>query len=152
MVLKGLFITVGIIILSASLFYIFYRNGYGVVNRKSALFYMCFPRWGKRKNAIEEKFSSCNGYVKRVIRLSPRKRYQFVFTSSTTKGTVFVEIYGRKNELIAQLSGKQPCTVISTEKCTRFPVVTKFIKADGVCKLAWKEVLLSGHDFQAEVM
>lgn len=150
--MKGLFIVIGIILLSVSLFYILYRNGFGVVNGKSALFYMSFPRWGKRKNTIEEKFSSCNGYVKRVIRLSPGKRYQFVFSSNTTKGSVFVEIYGGKKELIAQLNGKQPCTVISTEKCTRFPVVTKFVRADGACKLTWKEVYLSGQDSQPEIM
>ena len=43
------------VILGVCLFYILYLNGFGVVNTKSALFYMSFPRWGKRRNCIEEK-------------------------------------------------------------------------------------------------
>lgn len=128
------------VILGVCLFYILYLNGFGVVNTKSALFYMSSPRWGKRRNCIEEKFSSCNGSIKRVIRLSQSKRYQFVFSSSTTKGSVSIEIYGVKKNLIAKLNNEQPCAFISTEKRTKLLVVTKFIKADGECKLIWKEV------------
>ncbi len=133
-------IVIATAILGVCLFYILYRNGFGVVNTKSALFYMSSPRWGKRRNCIEEKFSSCNGSIKRIIRLSQSKRYQFVFSSSTTKGSVSVEIYGIKKKLIAKLNNEQPCAFISTEKKTNLRVVTKFVKADGGCKLIWSEV------------
>ena len=138
--MRELFIIMAIAIIGVFLFYILYRNGLAVVNTKSALFYMGSPRLGKGKNCIEEQFLSCNGSIKRVIRLAQSKRYQFVFSSSTTKGSVAVEIYGAKKELAAKLSSSQPCALISAEKRTCFRVVTKFINADGECKLIWNEV------------
>lgn len=138
--MKEMLIVIAIAILGICLFYILYLNGFGVVNKKSALFYMSSPRWGKRRNCIEEKFSSCNGSVKRAIRLSPSKRYQFSFSSSTAKGSVSVEVYGAEGTLIAKLNNEQPCAFISTEKKTNLRVVTKFVKADGACKLIWNEV------------
>lgn len=138
--MSEMLIVIGAAILGVCIFYLLYLNGFGIVNTKSALFYMSSPRWGKRRNYIEEKFSSCNGSMKRVIRLSQSKRYQFVFSSNTTKGSVSIEIYGTKKKLIAKLNNQQPCAFISTEKKRNLRVVTKFVKADGECKLTWNEV------------
>lgn len=138
--MKEAFIIMAIMTAIICLIYILYLNGFAVVNRKSALFYIGSPRLGQRKNCIEAKFVSCNGTIKRVIRLSPWKRYRFAFSSSTTKGAVSIEIYGKKKEMIAVLNNEHPCTFISTEERTNCRVVTKFMKADGQYKLIWNEV------------
>ena len=138
--MRELIIVMAIVIIGIFLFYILYRNGLAVVNTKSALFYMSSPRLGKGNNCIEEKFVSCNGSIKRVIRLSRFQKYQFVFSPNTTKGLVTIEIYGAKKELVAKLHSGQPCALISAEKRTHFRIVTKFVNADGECKLIWNEV------------
>ena len=56
------------------------------------------------------------------------------------KGSVSIEIYGVKKNLIAKLNNEQPCAFISAERRTKLRVVTKFIAADGECKLIWNEV------------
>lgn len=109
------------------------------MNRKYALLYTEYPRMGKRRNCIEARFLSCSGVTKRVIRLPRSRRYQFVFSSNTTKGSVCVEIYGTQNALMATLNNEQPCLIISTEEKTGYRVVTKFKNADGEYRLIWKE-------------
>ena len=106
---------------------------------KYALLYTEYPRMGKRRNCIEARFLSCSGVTKRVIRLPRSRRYQFVFSSNTTKGSVSVEIYGTQNALMATLNNEQPCLIISTEEKTGYRVVTKFKNADGEYRLIWKE-------------
>lgn len=138
--MRELFMIMATATIGVFLFYVLYRNGFAVVNTKSALFYMSSPRLGKRKNCIEEKFISCNGSIQRMIYLSQPGKFQFIFSSSTTKGSVSIEIYGAKKEFVAKLSDDQPCVLISAEKRTNFRVVTKFVSADGECKLIWNEV------------
>lgn len=129
----------GLAILVAGLLYFLYRNGYAILNFKAALTYMGYPRWGKRINCIQARFVACTGLTKRVVRLSPSKQYQFIFSAHITKGTVSVEIYERRNVLLAKLDAEQPSAIISTDTQTRFPVAVRFRKADGDCKLIWNE-------------
>ena len=96
-----MFILPAVIAMVLGLMYILYRSGYAVMNRKYALLYTESPRMGKRRGCIEARFLSCSGVTKRVIRLPRSRRYQFIFSSNTTKGSVCVEIYGNKNALIA---------------------------------------------------
>ena len=137
--MKEFFIVAVLVIAVLSLLYILYINGFAIINTKSALFYMCYPRFCRRKNSIEEKFISCSGSIKRVICLSRSKKYRFVFSSSVTKGSVYFEIYGAKKKLIAILNDENPCEFISGEQGTRLRVVTKFKNADGESKLIWDE-------------
>lgn len=129
----------GIALLVACLLYVLYQNGYGTLNFKAALTYMGYPRWGKRKKCIQASFVACSGFTKRVVRLLPSEQYQFVFSSRLTKGSVSVEIYADRKELLAQLNEEHPTVIISTDTQTRFRVVTRFKKADGDYSLAWSK-------------
>ena len=134
-----MFILPAVIAMVFGLMYILYRSGCAVMNRKYALLYTEYPRMGKRRSCIEARFLSCSGVTKRVIRLPRARRYQFVFSSNTTKGSVCVEIYGTQNALMATLNNEQPSLIISTEEKTGYRVVTKFKNADGEYRLIWKE-------------
>lgn len=136
---RNMFILPAVIAMLFGLMYILYRSGFAVMNRKYALLYTEYPRMGKRRSCIEARFLSCSGVTKRVIRLPRARRYQFVFSSNTTKGSVCVEIYGTQNALMATLNNEQPCLIISTEEKTGYRVVTKFKDADGEYRLIWKE-------------
>ncbi len=136
---RNMFILPAVIAMVLGLMYILYRSGFAVMNRKYALLYTEYPRMGKRRSCIEARFLSCSGVTKRVIRLPRSRRYQFVFSSNTTKGSVCVEIYGTQNALMATLNNEQPCLIISTEEKTGYRVVTKFKNADGEYRLIWKE-------------
>ena len=131
---------ISIIALAVCLGYILYINGLLVVNTKTALFYMGSPRLGERQNCITAKFSSCNGVIKRVIRLREAQRYQFVFSSNMTKGSVSVELRGTGKEIVEILDRNNPCAVISTDKAKRYRVATKFVNADGEYTLSWNEM------------
>ena len=129
----------GSALLVVCLLYVLYQNGYGTLNFKAALTYMGYPRWGKRKNCIQASFVACSGFTKRVVRLLPSEQYQFVFSSRITKGSVSVEIYADRKELLAQLNEEHPTVIISTDTQTRLRVVTRFKKADGDYSLAWSK-------------
>lgn len=102
--------------MAGGLGYFLYLNGFLVINAKTALLYIGSPRFGMRWNFTKAKFSSCSGVVKRVICLRKAGRYSFTFLSSTTKGTVFVEIQGRERNVIATLDRDNPRTVIETDQ------------------------------------
>ena len=113
--------------MAGGLGYFLYLNGFLVINAKTALLYIGSPRFGMRRNFTKAKFSSCSGVVKRVICLRKAGRYSFTFLSSTTKGTVFVEIQGRERN------------VIETDQMKRYRVATRFVQADGECTLFWNK-------------
>lgn len=101
--------------MAGGLGYFLYLNGFLVINAKTVLLYIGSPRFGMRRNFTKAKFSSCSGVVKRVICLRKAGRYSFTFLSSTTKGTVFVEIQGRERNVIATLDRNNPRAVIETD-------------------------------------
>jgi len=129
-----------IIAVAFCLGYALYQNGVLVINAKSAQFYMESPRFGKKRNCIQAKFSACNGVIKRVIRLPQAEKYRFVFSTSLTKGRVCVEIYGSKKEGIVTLSPEQPSALVSTGTRATYRVAVKFAKATGEYKLVWDAV------------
>ena len=93
-----------IIAVAFCLGYVLYQNGFLVINAKSAQLYMESPRFGKKRNCIQAKFSACNGVIKRVIRLPQGEKYRFVFSTDLTRGRVCIEIYRSKKEGIVTLS------------------------------------------------
>lgn len=121
------------------LFYGLYRQGLAVINTKTALLYLGTPRLGKNRNCLQATFTACNGSVRRVLRLSKYKTYRFSFSAATTKGSVWVEMYGKDGELAARLSNEQPNVTLYTGEATGYRVSTRFASADGRYKLTWEE-------------
>lgn len=133
-------IAIGILLLVLGLSYFLYWQGYGVINAKSALYYRGTPRFGKNRNCIKADFGACNGWMKRVVRLSKSKQYQFTFTCHVTRGSVAVELYGKGKEPLAILTENRQSVMVSAGEQTAYRVVTRFVKADGEYQLRWDEV------------
>lgn len=133
-------IVIGVLLLVFGLSYFLYLHGFGIINVKSALYYMGTPRFGKRRNCIKADFNACNGWMKRVVRLSKSKQYRFEFTARVTKGSVSVELYGKGKEPLAILTENRQSVVVSAGEQTVYRVVTRFVKADGEYQLRWDEV------------
>lgn len=102
--------------------------------------YMESPRFGKKRNCIQAKFSACNGVIKRVIRLPQGEKYRFVFSTDLTRGRVCIEIYRSKKEGIVTLSPEQPSALVSTGTRATYSAAVKFAKATGEYKLVWDAV------------
>lgn len=132
-------IAIGILLLVLGLSYFLYQHGFGVINAKSALYYAGTPRLGKNRNCIKANFNACNGWMKRVVRLSRYKQYRFTFTFHVTKGSVCVELYGKGKAPLAILTENRQSVVVSTEERNVYRVVTRFEKADGEYELRWDE-------------
>lgn len=133
-------IAIGILLLVLGLFYFLYLHGVGVINAKSAMYYMGTPRFGKNRNCIKASFGACSGWMKRVVRLSRSKQYRFTFTCHVTRGSVSVELYGKSKEPLAILTENHQSVVVSAGDQTVCRVVTRFVKADGEYQLCWDEV------------
>lgn len=129
-----------IIAVAFCLGYVLYQNGFLVINAKSAQLYMESPRFGKKRNCIQAKFSACNGVIKRVIRLPQGEKYRFVFSTDLTRGRVCIEIYRSKKEGIVTLSPEQLSALVSTGTRATYSVAVKFAKATGEYKLVWDAV------------
>ena len=133
-------IVIGVLLLVFGLSYFLYLHGFGVINAKSALYYMGTPRFGKRRNCIKADFNACNGWMKRVVRLSKSRQYRFTFTCHVTRGSVCVELYVKDKAPLAILTENRQSVVVSTSERNVYRVVTRFVKADGEYQLCWDEV------------
>lgn len=117
--------------------YMLYLNGWLIFNFKMAIFYKESRPFGKAPSSIRAKFRSCNGVIKRVIRLKPGKQYQFVLSKRMTKGAVHVEIRTRNGESLLTLDDQTPKAVLAVQKGRRYYAVIRFEEADGEYALCW---------------
>ena len=132
------FIIGGMLVAVACLGYFLYRNGWLVVNTKTALFYKGSFVSGKGEKRVHAKFSLCSGTVRRVIRLQRQTPYIFVFFSAIARGSVEIEIWNGKTEVLAVLNDNSPEAVIQAESTGRCWITVKFTKADGEYTLSWR--------------
>ena len=79
------------------LFYFLWVNGYMILNAKRALLFVGSLRW---KNKCEVFFSSCSGYVKKVIKFNESREYTFKLDGDVSKGSIHVgRMYAGGGEL-----------------------------------------------------
>lgn len=135
--MENILIAVAIFAIGGGLGYLLYINGFLAANAKSALFYIGSAPFGKTKNCIGAKFSSCSGVTRRVVYLQEGKQYRFIFSSSITEGTVYVEIQDKRRETVLTLNNNAPRAVLSAEAQKRYYIVTKFVGAGGEYELCW---------------
>ena len=108
------------------LFYFLWVNGYMILNAKRALLFVGSLRG---KNKCEVSFSSCSGYVKKVIKFNESREYTFKLDGDVSKGSIHVIVENKNKETILDL-------LTVDEKC-RYYLMLKFEKADGKIKLQW---------------
>lgn len=91
------------------LFYFLWVNGYMILNAKRALLFVGSLRG---KNKCEVSFSSCSGYVKKVIKF-------------------------KNKETILDLTPEIKTGMLTVDEKCRYYLMLKFEKADGKIKLQW---------------
>lgn len=117
------------------LFYALWINGYLIKSRKtSKLFIGSF----RLKNTCKINFKSCNGYIKKVLKIIESHNYKFTFNGNVLKGYVTAEIQDINKKTLLQLDKNNPESTVNLEKKYRYYLVLRFENADGELELAWK--------------
>lgn len=116
-------------------FYILWINGYMIKSRKTSILFLGSLR---QKNGCKIKFQSCNGYIKKVIRIRESHSYKFTFNSNITKGYVTAEIQDLSKKILLQVDKNNPGSTIHLEKKHRYYLVLRFENADGEIEITWK--------------
>ena len=123
--------TIILLSLIGILAYFLYINGYMVVASKRALMFFGSKRG---KKAV---FSSCTGYIKRVVRFKESKLYHVDFRLELEKGEVMLELLDAKKQLVLALSG---CAIseIEVESGQKYYMVIRFKSASGSYEISWE--------------
>ena len=111
--------------LLGGIMYLLYINGYMVMNNKKALTFIGSQRGNKAS------FTSCNGWMKRVVKFSESRNYAFDLDVKLSKGDMQVELLDEKKQPIMRLDGNNPKAVIEVVAGGRYYLVYRFNKASG---------------------
>lgn len=114
-----------ILFLLGAVFYVLYAEGLMAVNAKRAVLYVGTDR-GKKA-----RFSSCTGYVKRVLRFREGREYRVAFACALTEGEVSLEILDRKRRPLLTLDRETPGGRILAERRKRYYLVVHYKSATG---------------------
>ncbi len=112
-------------IVLTSVFIFLYNMGYMVINNKSAVSYV-----GSMKGT-GATFTSCNGYIKRIVRFKEDKNITFFLHAELTKGDISVELLDSAKQKIMCLTRSDPSAVIDVAKNKRYYLVVNFKSATG---------------------
>lgn len=123
--------TIILLSLIGILAYFLYINGYMVVASKRALMFFGSKRG---KKAV---FSSCTGYIKRVVRFKESKLYHVDFRLELEKGEVMLELLDAKKQLVLALSGSA-ISEIEVESGQKYYMVIRFKSASGSYEISWE--------------
>ena len=134
MVSYGLIWTPISLVVLIILIYVLWINGYLVKSSKTAVLFLGSYR---PRNRCKFKFISCNGYIKKVIKIRESRNYIFTFNSNITNGNVTTEIQDVNKRVLLQVDKDNPEATVKLEKTNRYYLVLRFEKADGEFELAW---------------
>lgn len=117
------FALLGIVLTSVFIF--LYNMGYMVINAKSAVSYV-----GSIKGN-GATFTSCSGYIKRIVRFQEDKTYTFFLHAELTKGDISVELLDSAKQKIMCLTRSHPSAVMDVVKNKRYYLIVNFKSATG---------------------
>ena len=76
-------------------------------------------------------FSSCSGFLKRVIKFKEDGIYTFVLDAELSKGDLSVELEDSARQKIMQLDPSNPSASVAVEKKKKYCLVIRFKSATG---------------------
>lgn len=112
------------------IYYFLYINGYMVLTSKRAIMFIGSKR-GK-----EARFTSCSGYIRRIVRFTESRQYEFTFEAELFKGNVSVELLDSSKKRVMFLKENRQGTV-SVEEGKRYYLMIRFESASGSYQLDW---------------
>ena len=107
------------------IFVFLYNQGYMVLKSTSAV---AFAGSMKGNSA---RFTSCSGYMKRVIKFKADGTYTFVLDAELSKGDMSVELLDSTRQKIMQLNCSNRSGSITVEKQKKYYLVIFFRSATG---------------------
>lgn len=122
--------TIIILCLIGILSYFLYINGYMVVSSKRSFMFLGSKR-GKKA-----MFSSCTGYIKRVVKFKESKLYHVDFRLELEKGEVMLELLDARKQVILSLNGSEGAK-IEVESGERYYMILRFKSATGSYEVSW---------------
>ena len=112
-------------ILLTSVFVFLYSRGYMVVKSYSAVTFI-----GSAKGT-GASFTSCNGYLKRIIRFKADGTCSFFLDAELSKGDMSVELLDSSKQIIMQLDCAKRSASVTVEKNRKYYLLVNFKSASG---------------------
>lgn len=114
-----------LIIALTGVFVFLYNQGYMVVKSYSAVIFI-----GSTKGT-GASFTSCNGYLKRIVRFKADGMYTFLLDAELSKGDLSVELLDSAKQKILQLNCVNRRASVTVEKRQKYYLVVNFKSATG---------------------
>lgn len=107
------------------IFIFLYHQGYMILKSISAVTFI-----GSMKGN-SARFSSCSGYMKRVIKFKADGTYTFVLDAELSKGDLSIELIDSAKQKIMQLNCTDRSASVTVEKKKKYYLVINFSAATG---------------------
>ena len=114
--------------------YLLYRNGWMIVNAKSAVSFVGSSR-GRAAT-----FTRCSGYLKRIVRFPEEGRYAFDLNCDLSRGSVTASLLGPDKAELLRLTPEQPRAEVRLEGKRRHTLLLRFHSATGSYRLQWERI------------
>ena len=112
-------------VLMAGIFVFLYNSGYMVVKSLSAVTFIGSPK------GTGASFSSCNGYMKRIVRFRESGTRDYYLDAELSKGDIFVELLDSDKQSIMKLNRENNQASITVESKKKYYFVVNFKSATG---------------------
>ncbi len=126
--------TVITFILIFLLIYILYMNGFIPITVKSSVMFI------GGLSGKKARFTSCNGYMKRIVKLKAGRKYRFTLNSKLVNGSMTAELIGHNKQRVLLLNEFISQENLSVNKTGRYTLILRFNSASGEYLLDWEEI------------
>ncbi len=120
-----------IFLLVFTFIYVLYMKGMIPISVKSAVMFIGGP--GCKKAT----FTSCNGYIKKIVKLEKDKVYNFTLHSNLTAGSIAVELIDKNKQIVLRLDVDNYTAVFGSNHSGRYTLIIRFHSATGEYELDW---------------
>ena len=118
-------------VLVFAVIYLLYMNGFIPITVKSAV--MFIGGAGCKKAT----FTSCSGYMKRIVKLEKDRNYNFKLDARLTGGRMSVELIDKNKQVVLRLDEDNNTTTFGSNHIDRYTLMMRFHSATGEYELDW---------------
>ena len=115
------------------LIFILYMNGFIPITVKSSVMFI------GGLNGKKARFTSCNGYMKRIVKLKTGRKYRFSLNSKLVNGSMAAELIGYNKQRVLLLNEFISQEKLSVDRTGRYTLILRFHSATGEYELNWNE-------------
>lgn len=133
--MKGFLFWIALFAVCCAVVYLLYLCGCLTVTSKRAVTFLGSSNW--KAHHCGASFSSCTGYIRRVLKFKEDRPCRFTFSDRSTRGLVRVELLDKNGALLLRLDKNTPTGNILADKSGRYTLICRFQNADGGYRLDW---------------